>query len=818
MIERGDASVLSFASSPGKRLQKLLLGPYSISIVFILLGIICSGIFLALGVRWTQDRKNDFNMKLQAVGQRLELALADYEMAALWVHQASHQGRAERSTFQQVYAHLETILDFQYVGFLPRVATRQRGPMEQEALNYYNAFYPSVNYTGFVGFETCTDESLCIAQRSNQTKYYPMHYVEPIIRNKNMPGFDFMSEPSQKETIQTAIATEKPILTGCLAFLETISGLEENDHLVQLMHPGIVLDAQRPTREISVISFSLSSLLQRILSTETSHMALQVEDITENAEFRFLGAMERITEDGEDLYVILGESEFSSIEWDRRGAFDVQFASRRWRVTEYTLEEPRSNGPMFLSLGGVCALIACMSLALYVHLSNSRILAISRARRDADQSYARHKIRSARQKAKAERELNDFIAHEVRNPVAGAIAACSFVQSALEHADCIKRTELLQSIRDDVRIIDQNLSFVNDLLRDMLDMHRAKSNQLPIELSRGDILKDIFEPVGSMLYGRGHAFKVEIVCPPQLIIMTDKLRLKQIFLNLGRNATKFVERGFIRFRAEIVNGRTRLSIEDSGPGIPESKHDLIFQKYQESLDLLSQGTGIGLCLCKNLADLLGATLWLDREYTSGIGNYLGTRFVLDLNVLPQTVDADEELDEEDIEANDLVAPAVSEGDSTPATDHESFSSKESIELPENLKVLFVDDDTILRKLFSRSLQRVAPAWIIEEAANGETALQMTDKEEFDLIFMDQYMASVQKQLLGTETVIALRSKGVESIICGLSANDVAEAFKHAGADAFMMKPFPTNKDALKKQLFLITSGDQSLSLRTSSHK
>jgi len=52
------------------------------------------------------------------------------------------------------------------------------------------------------------------------------------------------------------------------------------------------------------------------------------------------------------------------------------------------------------------------------------------------------------------------------------------------------------------------------------------------------------------------------------------------------------------------------------------------------------------------------------------------------------------------------------------------------------------------------------------------------------------MASADKQLLGTETVRAMRAKGLTSIICGLSANDLETAFLNAGADAFMIKPFP----------------------------
>ena len=62
------------------------------------------------------------------------------------------------------------------------------------------------------------------------------------------------------------------------------------------------------------------------------------------------------------------------------------------------------------------------------------------------------------------------------------------------------------------------------------------------------------------------------------------------------------------------------------------------------------------------------------------------------------------------------------------------------------------------------------------------------------------MASFERQLLGTETVRALRANGVESLICGLSANDKEQDFKEAGADAFLFKPFPCEKDALSREL------------------
>jgi DNA-binding response OmpR family regulator len=80
---------------------------------------------------------------------------------------------------------------------------------------------------------------------------------------------------------------------------------------------------------------------------------------------------------------------------------------------------------------------------------------------------------------------------------------------------------------------------------------------------------------------------------------------------------------------------------------------------------------------------------------------------------------------------------------------------------------------------------------------------MVESESYDLIFVDQCMASVEKQLLGTETVRELRARGMISIVCGLSANDLEKAFLNAGANAFMIKPFPCERDELMRELCLL---------------
>jgi CheY-like chemotaxis protein len=174
-------------------------------------------------------------------------------------------------------------------------------------------------------------------------------------------------------------------------------------------------------------------------------------------------------------------------------------------------------------------------------------------------------------------------------------------------------------------------------------------------------------------------------------------------------------------------------------------------------------------------------IWLDEYFETGIKGRPGSRIVIDLKKSPSLSDAKE---------NSMLI-------STRALSDDAFLEEGWAPLPTSLNILFVDDDRILRKLGVRTLAKLVPSWNVQEASSGETALQLLKTESFDIIFMDQYMASSSGQALkGTETIRALRAEGVTSIVCGLSANNLEANFKDAGANDFILKPFPCKKDEL----------------------
>ena len=357
------------------------------------------------------------------------------------------------------------------------------------------------------------------------------------------------------------------------------------------------------------------------------------------------------------------------------------------------------------------------------------------------------------------------------------------------------------AVQEDVHIIQSSLQFMNDLLRNMLDHHRVASKQMVVEMAPTDIQRDVLDAVASMLYRRYASYQVEVICPDdELIIMADRVRLKQVVLNLARNSAKFVEKGYIRLRADVnPQGCVSIAVEDSGPGIPLEKRKNMFERFQDSLDSLQQGTGVGLNLCQNLVQLMGGRIFLDESYHSDLEGCPGARFVIELCPESKPMGSGDlhtlEKEQEEISASGRAYP-VQPTNSPPA---------EEVPLPKNLRVLFVDDDLVLRKLFCRSVKKVVPNWSVREASCGEAALDMLRNEDFDLIFLDQYMVSTEKCLLGTETVRAMRQAGYRGILCGLSANDLEDAFKNSGADAFMMKPFPCTPEPMLAELRRVLS-------------
>jgi signal transduction histidine kinase len=587
-----DASIQGNESvSTRERLKSTLL----ITSLILILGAATSAAFLGVGITSAnQDQFDQFDNQAQDLVNRIERAWEDYVTAASWIHGRCRSRSFSRKDFRETYEYLiNSGLDFQAAQFDPNITHAERPAAEEEARAFYAENYPQIDYRGFVGFNY--DNSTMLDPRNESDFYFPIHYMEPVLGNERAIDLDYHASGSRKRTVLSCMENGTPALTDRLTLVQEKT---ESAFGVVLMHPGYNLTTEDDVwpKDLASIVIRIPDLLRRAAVDQGQSSAVYIYETSASGGLPvFLGGVEIIAEgEGTPVLNFLPELELEELKRTIDAPYyheeTIQAANKEWIVAVHSLEGTYEADLLFVILGGCIIFVASGCLAYWVYSNSKRTEQFGKLRAVADREKASLILDNARQATKAERELNDFIAHEVRNPVAAAMSACSFVKTAVNAKVPLDTEDARKEAREDVNIIDNALRFVNDLLRNMLDMHRASNKQLKVNMTPTDILHDVLEPVQAMLPQRDSKFQVLVECQEGLVTMTDRLRLKQVCLNLGRNSVKFIDEGFIRLKAEVIEGETHIVIEDSGPGIPKQKRELLFSKFQESLDSLSQGT------------------------------------------------------------------------------------------------------------------------------------------------------------------------------------------------------------------------------------
>jgi signal transduction histidine kinase len=198
-------------------------------------------------------------------------------------------------------------------------------------------------------------------------------------------------------------------------------------------------------------------------------------------------------------------------------------------------------------------LLATLFLSFWYYSSQKKAAAIAALRTKADAEKAALVIENAKTTAAQEREMMELMSHEVRNPLFAAMSASSFVAAAVLQDNPLASKSAVETCREDVHVIQSSLKFINDLLRSLLDMQKASSNALTLNLRPTDIRNDgkiqiyliceqpcpkndliisfpVLEPVFTILASKHNPFDFRIECPDQIVVMTDHLRLKQVVM------------------------------------------------------------------------------------------------------------------------------------------------------------------------------------------------------------------------------------------------------------------------------------------------
>ena len=179
------------------------------------------------------------------------------------------------------------------------------------------------------------------------------------------------------------------------------------------------------------------------------------------------------------------------------------------------------------------------------------------------------------------------------------------------------------------KIINQRCNDLLEIINDILDIAKIESGQLPVNMEECN-LNSLFKEL--TLFFREHKNSIgkeqiefgfkSSYGSADFIFLTDKIKLKQIFINLIGNAFKFTEKGRIESGCKINRDLNLLFyVSDTGIGIPHDKQEAIFERFtqlNEDNGRVFGGTGLGLSIVKGLVSLLGGKIWLESEH--GIGS------------------------------------------------------------------------------------------------------------------------------------------------------------------------------------------------------
>ncbi|MBF0371352.1 MAG: response regulator [Magnetococcales bacterium] len=300
------------------------------------------------------------------------------------------------------------------------------------------------------------------------------------------------------------------------------------------------------------------------------------------------------------------------------------------------------------------------------------------------------------------------MSHEIRTPI-HAITGLG---------ELLKEGNLSTEERGYVEIINRAGESLLALVNDILDLSKIEAGQFEMERRPMSLRQVIDNAVGILNHrardkGLKLLWQVDDDVPERM--MGDPGRLRQILLNLAGNAIKFTPSGEVRIHVGIQNREIRISVTDTGIGIPEEKREIIFEPFIQSDASTSRqygGTGLGLAICRQLVEKMGGVIRLE----SAVGR--GSAFHL---LWPlESVAEDAQL------KKDPDHPA-----STPAPDAES--------LPEGRtgRILLADDAPENRLIIKAFLKK--SPWRIDVAKDGAEAFLKFTQNDYDLALMDVEM-------------------------------------------------------------------------------
>lgn len=481
--------------------------------------------------------------------------------------------------------------------------------------------------------------------------------------------------------------------------------------------------------------------------------------------------IQEVTDIGEQVYAESASREAFKQELAERGevagylvAFKRRDGKARWaRISARVVRDGQGG---LLRYEGMIEDVTDVKRAEEELAALTRGLELAVAERTADLARKAEELEGANQRL---RELDEIksaflssVSHELRTPMTSVLGFAKLILKdfATVFQPLVKGKPSLEKkgerVQENLRIIGQEGERLTRLINDVLDLAKIESGRVfwQDQQVRPEVL--ISRAVGAI---RGQfelspqvALRVEVAKElPSLFVDPD--RVEQVLINLLHNAIKFTSEGSVTLEADAdAAGWARVRVRDTGPGVPVTELERIFDKFhQADMDEASgkpRGTGLGLTLCKQIVEHYGGRIWASSE----LGKGSVFTFILPPKAAPEESEPPVEL---------LISPP-------------DFK-------PGRPLLLVVDDDPAVLSYLCQLLD--SNEYNVVAASDGASAIAAARERRPDLITMDILMPGMD----GEAAISALRRDPELSTIPILVIT-VKEGYELGAADAALVKP------------------------------